>query len=190
MLKSQAKVNKRWKESFQELLNIWDDSDRGEGCQKGTWNYLQGRGRSALRKMKCEKAASLHGVAAEFLKKGGEAMIKKNLNVCTNVVRMLEDCRDACIEPIYSAKGQKMECYRRISLLNIPVKVLGRMVIKRVVTRAQENQVEDDQGSFLEGDGQVDQVFPLKKFAGNLWRNAETLKLYLQTWRKRRTGWI
>ena len=55
--------------------------------------------------MKCEKAASLHVVAAEFLKKGGEAMIKKNLNVCTNVVRMLEDCRDACIEPIYSAKG-------------------------------------------------------------------------------------
>lgn len=46
-----------------------------------------------------------------------------------------EDWWSACVEPLYNGKGDKniRSNYRGTSLLNIPVKVYGRVVIKRVV---------------------------------------------------------
>ncbi len=59
------------------------------------------------------------------------------LRVCPKaweVGRVPDDWRKAMIVPIYKGKGSKEECknYRGISLLSIPGKVYGRVLIERV----------------------------------------------------------
>ena len=75
---------------------------------------------------------------------------------------MPEDWRRSVVVPIYKGKGPKDECknYRGISLLSVPGKVYGRLVIERV-RKLTEASVRDEQGGFRKSRGCVDQVFML-----------------------------
>ena len=73
---------------------------------------------SALREVKCGKAAEVEEIAEEFLSKGGEAMVeelKRIFNVCINVAK-------------------------------VP-RVDGRVITERVMETT-ENQVRDEQSGF------------------------------------------
>ena len=53
----------------------------------------------------------------------------------------------ACIIPLYNGKGERRDCtiYREISILSIPVKIYGRVLVSRV-TESTKGQVAKEQG--------------------------------------------
>ena len=66
-----------------------------------------------------------------------------------------------CANILY--KGSKEECknYRGISLLSIPGKVYGRIMIERV-RNITESRIGEEQGGFRKGRGCIDQIFTLR----------------------------
>ena len=84
-------------------------------------------------------------------------------NVCMNERKMPRDWQRAVIIPMYKGKGVKEECknYRGISLLSIPGKLYGRVVInrKRELTNS---AMEEEQSGFREGRGCADQIFTVR----------------------------
>ena len=169
-------MRKRWSEYFEGLLNVFDDRVADVECI-GRGGVQSERVREsglvereevvkALRKMKCGKAAGLDGIAVEFIKKGGDCVVDwlvRIFNVCMGRGEVPEDWRNACIVPLYKGKGDKGECsnYRGISLLSIPGKLYGRVLIERVKA-CTEHQIGEEQCGFRSGRGCVDQVFALK----------------------------
>ena len=77
-----------------------------------------------------------------------------------------DDWIKAIIIPIYKGKGDRKECgsYRGISLLSIPGKVYGRILIERV-TEMTESKISQEQGGFRKGRGCIDQIFTVKSVA-------------------------
>ena len=72
----------------------------------------------------------------------------------------------AIIVPIYKGKGDRNECknYRGISLLSIPGKVYGRILIEKVRSLT-ERLIGEEQCGFRSGRGCVDQVFVMKQMS-------------------------
>ena len=61
--------------------------------------------------------------------------LKRLFNLWWKEGRVPEDWGEACNVPIYKGKSEKNECanYRGISLLSIPDKLYGRVIIERVI---------------------------------------------------------
>ena len=76
------------------------------------------------------------------------------------------DWKRAIVVPFYKGKGDRMECknYRGISLLSIPGKVYGRVLIERVRLET-EHMIGEEQCGFRSGRGCVDQVFVMRQLA-------------------------
>ena len=70
------------------------------------------------------------------------------------------------IVPIYKGKGDRSECknYRGISLMSIPGKVYGRILIEKVCSLT-ERLIGEDQCRFRSGRGCVDQMFVMKQMS-------------------------
>ena len=122
--------------------------------------------RRAVKKLKVGKAPRSDGIRAEMLKYGEEKIINILIRICQmawEVGKVPEDWTLAVIVPLYKGKGCRDVCasYRGISLLSIPGKVYGRIIIERVKERTR-NLVGEEQGGFLEGRGCVDQIYTVK----------------------------
>ena len=65
-----------------------------------------------------------------------------------------EDLKAACIVPVYKGKGDRRDCvnYKGISILSIPGKIYGRVLINRVIESTKE-QIAEEQGGFRSGRG-------------------------------------
>ena len=76
---------------------------------------------------------------------------------------VIKDWKAACIVPVYKRKVDRRECanYREISVLIIPEKIYGRVLISRVMESKKE-QVPEEQGGFRSSRGCIDQIFVLK----------------------------
>ena len=175
VLKEKEEVLKRWKEYFGELMAPGSGGEAQITC----WGMVGGAGRvremvnvsrkeirKAVKKLKLGKAPGSDGIRAEMVKYGGEAMIDILVRICQmawEVGRVPEDWTLAVIVPLYKGKGCRDVCmsYRGISLLSIPGKVYGRVVIERVKERTR-NIIGEEQGGFLEGRGCVDQIYTVK----------------------------
>ena len=74
-----------------------------------------------------------------------------------------EDWKAVCIISIYKGKGNIREYanYRGISILNMPGKIYGRILISRVMENTK--QVVEEQGVFRSGRGYIDQIFVSKQ---------------------------
>ena len=152
VLENDKSVLGRWREYFSTLMNPLVDKEAKVSC----WGMVQGRGkikeqkgiskkeiRRAVTKLKLGKAAGVDGVRAEMLKYGGEPIIDILKRICQaawETERVPEEWTLAIIIPLYKGKGCRDLCtsYRGISLLSIPGKVYGRVVIERVkaITRS------------------------------------------------------
>ena len=100
---------------------------------------------------------------------GGESLFEwltRVCNVCVSEERVPNDWMRAIIVPIYKGKGDRSECknYRGISLLSIPGKVYGRILIERVRLLT-EGMIGEEQCGFRSGRGCVDQVFVMKQLS-------------------------
>ena len=136
----------RFKSYFDGLLNVDDGREaqlsdaRILGVNQNARHMLEVSVediRKAVKKIKNGKAPGVDGITSEMLKYGGESVtewLTRVCNVCFREGRVPKDWQRAVIVPFYKGKGDKMECknYRGISLLSIPGKVYGRVLIGRV----------------------------------------------------------
>lgn len=171
-----TEVKERWSEYFDKLLNVDENRDAivtvlgragSKSCRIEDERAIDEKEvRLALKKLKNGKAVGVDDIAAEMLKGGGNAVIEwllRLFNVCMNSGKVPLDWKSAIIVPIYKGKGEKKECknFRGISLLSIPGKVYGRILIERVVQRT-ERLMGEEQCGFRKGRGCVDQIFALR----------------------------
>ncbi len=101
-----------------------------------------------------------------MVKHGGDAVVEWMTMICDLAWRQGEvpgRLKKAVIMPLHKGKGSKDECnnYRGISLLSVPGKIHGRILIKRLM-QVTEKKVSDEQGGFRKGKTCVDQIFVIK----------------------------
>ena len=186
LLVEQGAVSKRWKEYFQGLLNV----DTGRGAQlldvrNENGNDLVGFEievddvELALKKLKKGKSPGVDGIKSEMLKYGGDAMLEwltRVCKVCMASERVPRDWVRAIMVPFYKGKGDRNDCrsYRGISLLSIPGKVYGRILIERVRALT-EGRMGEEQCGFRRGRGCVDQIYVMKQMSEKYWERNKSL---------------
>ena len=86
------------------------------------------------------------------------------MNVCLSSGKVPNDWKVGCIVPLYKGKGDPLECRnsRGISLLSVPGKVYGRILIERVIENS-DGQVGEEQSGFRIGRSCADQIFVLRQ---------------------------
>ena len=93
--------------------------------------------RKSVKKLKNGKSPGIDGITSEMLRYGGESVIEWLTRVCVACLaegKVLVEWKRAIVLPIYKGKVDQNECknYRGISLLSIPGKVFGRVLIEKV----------------------------------------------------------
>ena len=178
ILTEENAVRNRWREYFDRLLNVDDgrevemneielnDADRNA---RMAIELNEDEVRKAVKKLKKGKSPGIDGITSEMLKYGGDSIIKWLTRVCMVCLMKGEvplDWKRAIVVPFYKGKGDRNECknFRGISLLSIPGKVYGRVLIERVRCET-ENMVGEEQCGFRNGRGCIDQVFVMRQLA-------------------------
>nr|XP_053651035.1 protein cycle-like isoform X4 [Cherax quadricarinatus] len=115
---------------------------------------------------RCMQSTHFAKCNEDFYYAGGDIVLEwlvQLFNKCMEEGKVPRDWQRACIVPLYKGKGDKRECknYRGISLLSVPGKVYGRVIIERIKSKT-EKRIADEQGGFRKGRGCVDQVFTVK----------------------------
>ena len=176
VLSEGSEVCERWKEYFDGLLNV-SESGRAEITARPGMNVRVfekadvdigiNEVLGAVSRMKGGKASGVDEVKAEYLKYGGymcaEWMVRL-LNVCMSSGVVPNEWKTGCIIPLYKGKGDPLECKnnRGISLLSVPGKVYGRILIERVIENS-EGQIGEEQSGFRKGRSCADQIFVLRQ---------------------------
>ena len=181
VLSNGTEVCDRWKEYFDGLLNV-SESGRAEITARSGMNVRvfekadaeisMSEVQGAIRKMKSGKASGVDGVKAEYLKSGGKVCAEwmvRMLNVCLSSGSVPNEWKIGCIIPLYKGKGDSLECKnnRGISLLSVPGKVYGRILIDRVIEQS-EGQIGEEQSGFRKGRSCADQIFVLRQLSEKL----------------------
>jgi len=178
LLNESKEVKGRWKEYFEGLMNMESKEAAVVSCmgmEKGGGRmHVQGpisrrEVKRAIGRLKMGKAPGVDGITAEMLKFGGEVVIDWMHVICNLAWKqgaVPGDWVKAIMVPIYKGKGCKDECgsYRGISLLSIPGKVYGKIIIERVMDIT-ESRISEEQGGFRKGRGCVDQIFSVRMTA-------------------------
>ena len=166
ILLEEQKVLKRWSEHFDQLLNVSDEREaqvNAVGLEAREQRVEQPKEleekelRHAISRLKLDKSPGLDGVTAELLKAGGEIVVKwttRLTRLCMKEGKVPREWQEACEVPLYKGKGCKTECksFRGISLLSVPRKVYGRVVIDRVIKRT-EWRMGEEQRVFVKEEG-------------------------------------
>jgi hypothetical protein len=166
----EEKIKEVWRNYFEKLSNeefSWDKESLG------TENVVNGPGeeitcqevRTAVAKMKRDKAAGPSEVVAEMLKGSGESGIRWMTDLFNAIVREGKIPTDWCkswIVSIYKGKGDAMECgsYRGIKLLEHVMKVLERVLESRLRGKV---KIDDMQFGFSGGKGTTDAIFIVRQ---------------------------
>ena len=169
-------VCERWREYFDRLLNV-SESGRAEITartgmnvrvfEKADTEISLNEVERAVNKLGCGKASGVDEVKAEYLKSGGymcaEWMVRL-MNVCMRSGKVPKEWMIGCIVPLYKGKGDPLECKnnRGISLLSVPGKVYGRILIERVI-ESSERQIGEEQSGFRKGRSCADQIYVLRQ---------------------------
>lgn len=168
ILQEEAKIKARWREYFQQLLNVENKRERLENLQptEGPVKQIEKEEvTEALRKMKCGKAAGPSEVSIDLLKalgEEGEAWLLELLQKVLTEGRMPDDWQKSSIFTLYKNKGDILDCgnYRGIKLTEHVLKVLERILdnrLRNLVTISQK------QFGFMKGRGTVDAIFIVRQ---------------------------
>ena len=164
----------RWKEYFEELLNVENThqvenkgertgSERGES---GEETKKIDEVTEAIRRLKRGKAAGHDNITAKMLQNLGEKgleLLTKLFNKIWEEEKIPKDWEVGIIIPLYK-KGDSKECdsYRGITLLSTVLKVYERVLEVRL-RKIIENQLEESQSGFRKGRSTQDHVFTLRQ---------------------------
>ena len=168
VLTANNEIKQRWKDYFDNLLNVENDRDTLESIQvtKGPTNQItKEEVHAAMKRMKCGKASGPSGVAIELLKVLGEEGIDWLLELLQRIwqeEKIPEDWKLSEIVPIYKQKGDPMECgnNRGIKLLEHVMKLLERILdtrLRKIVS------IDESQFGFMQGKGTTDAIFIVRQ---------------------------
>ena len=175
------KIAERWKEYFQELLNVPDNIQEGAGIDDGerddnTDEISTEEVKRELKRMKNGKATGEDDLPIEIIKAGGEDAVDwlcKLFNCAYREEKTPKDWQRAVISPIYK-KGDKQDCnnYRGISLLSHVGKLYERIIERRLRSQV-EDKIGDWQYGFRPGRSTLDLIFALKMLLEKSWEYNE-----------------
>ena len=118
--------------------------------------------------MKGRKSPGVDGITSE-MKCGSYCLfewLRRACNVCILEEKVPNDWMRTVIVLIYKGKGDRRKCknYRGVSLLSIPGKVYGRILIGKVRSLT-EGLIGEEQCGFRSGRGCINQVFVMKQMS-------------------------
>ncbi|XP_055382796.1 uncharacterized protein LOC129612958 [Condylostylus longicornis] len=173
MLLEENKIMSRWVEYsyFKELLNVPHEQQQNDEQELMTAEPLDilptfDEIKTAIFKLKNNKAPGEDNVTAELLKMGGEELQKSIHRLICNIWQqetIPEKWNMGLICPIHK-KVDKTDCnnYRGITLLNCMYKVLSNVIYERVKPMAEEI-IDEYQCGFRGNRSTVDQIFLLRQ---------------------------
>lgn len=168
----------RWKEYFDDLLNVPSSVDqhliddieeqqltsREEERQSAALTVQQVK--AALAQMKSRKAPGNDDVTMDLLKAGGAPIVSLLHSIFKDVWEKEEANEDwtlSILIRLYTNKGEKQVCdnYRGISLLNVISKIFSRIILNRIQSVI-DCQLLETQSGFRANRSTIDQIFNVK----------------------------
>ncbi|XP_078593825.1 uncharacterized protein LOC144871797 [Branchiostoma floridae x Branchiostoma japonicum] len=176
LLTQKADILARWAEHFSSVLNR-ESTMASEAIaslpQLPTKHSMADPPNStevskALKQTTPGKAPGADGIPADIYRNGGDALLEKLTSLFRSIWeagKVPQDFKDATIVHIYKRKGDKTSCdnHRGISLLCIAGKVLGRVILNRLITHVADTIVPESQCGFRAGRGTSDMVFAVRQ---------------------------
>ncbi|KAK3507448.1 hypothetical protein QTP70_020646, partial [Hemibagrus guttatus] len=168
VLTSEERVQRRWKEYFEELMNEENEREkRVEGVnsvEQKVDKIRKDEVRKALKRMKSGKAVGPDDIPVEVWKGLGEAAVEFLASLFNRVLeseRMPEEWRRSVLVPIFKNKGDVQSCsnYRGIKLMSHTMKVWERVVearLRKVV------EICEQQYGFMPRKSTTDAIFALR----------------------------
>jgi hypothetical protein len=164
------KLMEAWRAYYEKLSNeefAWDKNTLTEvGVVSGPSEKITCEEvRTAMAKMKSNKAAGPTGVVADMLKASGEAGLLWLTDICNAVVkegRIPDDWSKSWMINVYKGKGDALECgsYRGIKLLEHAMKILERVIESRV---REIVKIDDMQFGFMAGKSTTEAIFVVRQ---------------------------
>ena len=166
----------RWAEHFQAVLNqdsVFDMSVLEEIPQEEVDTSLDDlptlkEVQLSIKQLSSGKCPGEDGIPPEIYKHGGEDIAKELLSIFVkiwNEKAVLNEFRDCNIIHLYKGKGDRLCCdnHRGISLLSIAGKILGRILLNRLIRHVESrNIIPESQCGFRANRGTADMVFALR----------------------------
>ena len=168
-----AGIRDRWKEHFQEKLNLTVNPDP-EVLRKFPAHRdeepppppLRSEVEAALKSLKSNKAPGIDGIQAELLKVESDIVVDLYHKIVTAVWEIKyfpESWSKSVIVPLHK-KGSKSNCenYRPISLTCQPAKILTKILLDRIrnLTR---HVIPEYQAGFRQNRSTIDQIFVIRQ---------------------------
>ena len=160
---------KRWTEYCSELYTFQNKGDTSvlicqESTEEGEFPILRQEVESAIKTLKCGKAAGVDNVSAELITHGGQPVVDVLHAICNKIWetgKWPSTWTKSMIITIHK-KGNLQLCnnYRTISLISHGSKVL-KIILNRLKPLA-ENIIAEEQAGFRRGRSTIEQIFNLR----------------------------
>ena len=172
LLTEKAAVTKRWTEYCQELYNftirpdpniLTNATKSSSECEDAP--ILQAEVEEAVRSLKTGKSPGIDNIQAELWKHGGQEMIKALTHICQRIwetKQWPQKWTQSLIIPI-PKKGNSRQCqnHRTISLICHASKVLLRIILNRLKSKAEEI-ISEEQAGFRPRRSTTEQIFNIR----------------------------
>ena len=162
-------VLRRWTEYCDGLYNyqLCPDATILQNSQRSTDSensppVLKEEVEAAVRSLKIGKSPGVDNIPSELLKSGGEETVKALTALCQKIweeKKWPKEWTQSLVIPL-PKKGNLRQCqnYRTISLISHPSKVLLRIILNRLKSKAEE-LLSEEQAGFRAGRSTVEQIF-------------------------------
>ena len=168
VLTNEENILRRWKEYFEDLLNIENERERRlvevEQINQEVPRISRVEVKMAMRKMKGGKAVGPDKIPVEAWRSLGDMAVDWLTRLFNGILegeRMPDEWRKSVIVPIFKNKGDVQSCsnYRGIKLLSHAMKICERVVDARL---RREVRISDEQFGFMPGRSTTEAIFALR----------------------------
>ena len=165
VLTSEDSVMRRWKEYFEELMNVENEreerTDRAEAVNQEVPQISKEEVRAAMKRMKRGKAVGPDDIPTEAWSCLGELAVDFLTRLFNNILateKMPEEWRQSILVPIFKNKGDAQSCnnYRGIKLMSHSMKLWERVVEARL---RREVDICEQQYGLMPGKSTTDALF-------------------------------
>lgn len=169
LLTDNEEVMKRWTEYCNDLYNhqLHPDisilqTDHAQPSSDAELSILQKEVEAAVKSLKADKSPGIDNVPAELIKHGGEKTTEALTELCQKIwaqKKWPKEWTQSLVIPL-PKKGNLKLCqnYRTISLISHPSKVMLRVILNRLKSKAEEI-LSEEQAGFRAKRSTVEQIF-------------------------------
>ena len=161
---------KGWTEYCPELYSFQNKGDPSvvicqEPTEEGEFPFIRQEVESAIKTLKCGKAAGVDNVPAELITHGGQPVVDVLHAICNKIWKTGKWPSTWTQSMIITIpkKGNLQLCnnYRTISLISHGSKVMLKIILNRLKPLA-ENMITEEQAGFRHGRSTTEQTFNLR----------------------------